>query len=154
MNRLKSFHLMSIKNNSYIEYLLPTCYQLVTNRGTVCSSEQYANISKTPHSQVLCRVLIFGGDGGNRSARFCARRHAAPKNSPPDCFLNGCFDYIPQQKYKSTTRVLLIFGGDGGNRNRVQNRLTKGSTSVFYLLGLSPHISAVNGLYATVSSNT
>lgn len=79
--------------------------------------------------------FLFGGDGGNRSARFCARRHAAPKNSPPDCFLNGCFDYIPQQKYKSTTRVLLIFGGDGGNRNRVQNRLTKGSTSVFYLLG-------------------
>ncbi len=69
-----------------------------------------------------------------RSARFRARRHAAPKNSPPDCFLYGCFDYIPQQKYKSTTRVLLIFGGDGGNRNRVQNRLIGGSTSVGCLL--------------------
>lgn len=54
-----------------------------------------------------------------RSARFRARRHAAPKNSPPDCFLYGCFDYTPQQKYKSTTRVLLIFGGDVQHRNFV-----------------------------------
>lgn len=35
---------------------------------------------------------------------------------------------------KGAPRVLLIFGGDGGNRNRVQNRLTKGSTSVVYRL--------------------
>ena len=62
-------------------------------------------------------LFFSGGDGGNRSAHFCARQHAAPKNSPPDCFLNGCFDYIPQQKYKSTTRVLLIFGGDEDDKS-------------------------------------
>lgn len=39
----------------------------VTNRKTLCSIKQYANINKTPHSQVLCRVLIFGGDVQHRN---------------------------------------------------------------------------------------
>lgn len=81
----------------------------VTYRMILSGSQQVEKQEKNPHSLVLCGFLIIGGDGGNRSARICARRHAAPKNSPPDCFLNGCFDYFPQHKQKSTTRVLFYF---------------------------------------------
>lgn len=48
---------------------------------------------KVSPTMVSFGFLPFGGDGGNRSVRFYTHRHAAPKNSPQDCFLNGCFNY-------------------------------------------------------------
>jgi len=51
--------------------------------------------------------LSFGGDGGSRSVSFCAHRHAAPKNSSPNCFLNGCFDYYFYYLEKECQKALF-----------------------------------------------
>ena len=63
--------------------------------------------SETVTNDNKFRIILWWWRWRYRSARFRARRHAAPKNSPPDCFLYGCFDYIPLQKYKSTARERL-----------------------------------------------
>ena len=77
--------------------------------------------TEVPKSAILrfcpSRETCWGVPSPNPALRLAPLIPAAPKNSPPDCFLNGCFDYIPQQKYKSTTRVLLIFGGDEDDKS-------------------------------------
>lgn len=84
-----------------------------------------------------CANAPNGGDGENRSAHFCARRHArGHQNSPPDCFYAAhCpVRFSSLSKMKKHHTMLFHFGGDGENRTRVQNHLIKGSTSVVCLL--------------------
>lgn len=45
----------------------------------------------------------------DRPVSFRAHRHAAPKNSPPGCFFNGCFDYrIKNLRHAKAYRRLMV----------------------------------------------
>lgn len=119
-----------------------------------CLSNIYINIEHIKSQNPKVSPILINKDGGKRSVGFCAHRHAAPKNSPPDCFLNGCFDYHSIIQKKSAKRHSFLNGGDGGNRNRVLKHILMAFSVCSLLFKDSPHKTTADSLFAAVGSVT